>query len=201
MKIHDFTERLSVEDVDAGAADEAARQLLNVWRNCKGYLGEGLQPFATRILIMEGLPCHDTPNVLFAGNDALAIQRLGHAWAENLPRARSKFTPEYRERGRQSYWDAATSQQCIFDIVSTTSTLPEREGFVDIYHRLLLPFATLQGAAFTVCYSFDTQYSLGQYRADNGKSSQSPELGTLPSKGLGIPAYGAGDPTTFHLDN
>ncbi|QFS98857.1 hypothetical protein FIV06_15625 [Labrenzia sp. THAF191b] len=143
---------LDVSAVDSGFANDEARQLIECWRRSNGLLNDSLLPLSRRLIMLNGnYNQHDAPEILFAGNDALASRILGDGWARH-PETGTMDT-DYRCLISEAYRVAILQRRPVFDLVSTTLHAQGRSIHLR-YHRVIVPLETMQGAPFLGCYSF-----------------------------------------------
>lgn len=143
---------LDVAAIENGFADDCARKLLEEWRLSGGFLNDGLLPLSPSLVIMNGRQApQEAPEILLAGNDALASKILGKGWARRP--ARETMDEKYRCLIGEAYQRATLNRQPVFDLVSTTLHAYGQSTHLR-YHRVIVPLETMYGAPFLACYSF-----------------------------------------------
>lgn len=176
--MNNFVYPFDITDIDAGCADDQARQLLDGWRNSNGFLCAEVVNLAP-VLVVFGADTSSLkpPTIFSAGPQALSTRLLGSHWAETPETANSTFEDPYKYLVADGYHRAAIQNIPVFDLISAQLSHTSREIMDLRYQRLILPFSTPQGATFLICYSMKTcRIPLIEGLGTNGKPLQFPEL-------------------------
>lgn len=154
--MRNFVHTFDVKDVDAGCADDRARKLLDIWRSSNGFFSEDLVNNSDVLVILgDNTRTHALPTIYSAGPEALSTKVLGSSWAETPETADSTFQNQYKSLVALAYHRAAKDNVPVFDLVSSNIARNADSGFNLRYQRLILPFSSLQGAQFLLCYSME----------------------------------------------
>ena len=174
--MRNFVHTFDLKDVDAGCADDRARKLLEIWRSSNGFFCEDLVNSSDVLVILgDNTRTETLPTIYSAGPDALSTKVLGNSWAETPESADSTFQSHYKCLVALAYHRAAKENVPVFDLVSSNIAKSADTGFNLRYQRLILPFSSLQGAQFLICYSMEAgRTPLTRGLGTNGKPLQVP---------------------------
>ncbi len=137
--------------------------MLNVWRSSNGFLCDELIPLSSQLVLFDGRPSNGgIPDLLLAGPGSLSTILLGDNWASSPEKVKSDLDEKYLRMVSDGYARAAQNLTPVFDLISTDLQRADGVLLPLRYQRLILPFATDQGAVFLMCYSHD---------ASNGRST------------------------------
>ncbi len=179
--MNNYSMRMSVEDIDGGHGDTFAQHILSVWRKSEGNLTDDYIKAYPKLVLFDGQPnAGDSPNLLDCGHDALPLKLLGRTWAQSSEKLRSFLPNDYRAMIGRAYFDAATRQLPVFDIVRAEMQNDDGISFDAFYHRLILPVREFGGSRFLLSYSF--LFGKQHQVLDTSSSSETPADRTLGTR-------------------
>lgn len=168
-----YTMRMPLEGIDEGHGDAFARHILSIWRRSEGNVTDDYISAFPRLVLFDGQPvANDSPNLLECGHAALPRKLLGSGWTQDSDHLRSFLPENYRAMVGRGYYDAATQQVPVFDLVRAEIRNDEGVKFDDYYHRLILPVRELGGSRFLLSYSF--QFGKRRLERDGSANSEIP---------------------------
>ncbi len=193
MNDENFAYRLNVADIERGAGDQVAADLLRLWRTSNGFVSDELLNYSGFFGVFI-IPAEEpsTPQLSYLGQEALAVRLLGRDWHASPRNTYNAMSDNYRHLVGCAYKEAALNDTPHFDLISTVVQPLNEDERTLRYQRLLLPFKTPNGATFIFSYSQDA----GSSPPSKGLTQEGESLLYLPQQNtnLSCPELLAGFP-------